>query len=200
MCDVLSMPLSTYYHALDHVESIHNQENKRITNIIIQIFFESKQRYGAPKIHHLLKKAKTKQAMYKIDVEYPLAIASLASLKGAQHFLLVSSMNANSKSPIWYSKMKGMLEEQLQEIPFQTISIFRPSLLLGNRSEFRFGELMASKVFRALSLFMKKSWRSHLAIEAKTVAEAMYQVARKENKGVTIYTASQIEELVKRVK
>ncbi|UTW69546.1 hypothetical protein KHA80_22890 [Anaerobacillus sp. HL2] len=53
------------------------------------------------------KAKKTKENMYKSDVEYPLAIAELASEKGAEHFLLISSMNANENSLIWYSKMKG---------------------------------------------------------------------------------------------
>ncbi|WP_077211943.1 oxidoreductase [Bacillus dakarensis] len=144
-----------------------------------------------------IKKAKTKEAMYKVDVEYPLAIAKLAQEKGAHHFLLISSMNANPRSKIWYPKMKGDLEEKIKEIPYQAISIFRPSLLLGNREEFRLGENAAAKIFQGMSFILKDSWKSKLAIEAKSVAKAMCRVAQMDNKGVAVYSAASIEEIAR---
>ncbi|MDF2536112.1 MAG: oxidoreductase [Bacillales bacterium] len=143
-----------------------------------------------------IKKAKTKEAMHKIDVEYPIAIAKLAHSKGATHFLLISSMSANSKSRIWYSKMKGELEDKLQAIPFNSISILRPSLLLGNRKEFRLGEKFASNIFYGLSFVLKDSWKSQFGIEAKTVAEAMHTIAKAGIKGTTIYPSNKIAEIV----
>ncbi|PLS17450.1 oxidoreductase [Bacillus sp. M6-12] len=142
-----------------------------------------------------IKKAKTKEAMYKVDVEYPLTMAKLAQKKGSNHFLLISSMNANSKSSLWYPRMKGILEEKLVAIPLDSISIFRPSLLLGNRQEFRLGEYAAAKVFQGLSYLLKDSWKSRLAVEAKTVAQAMYYAAQMDKKGVSIYSADIIEDL-----
>jgi uncharacterized protein YbjT (DUF2867 family) len=142
-----------------------------------------------------IRNAKTKQAMYKIDVEYSLTIAKLAKEQGVKHFSIVSSMNANPKSLLWYSRMKGILEEQLQEIPLDTISIFRPSLLLGYRKEFRFGERMAGLIFHKLSFLLRDSLKSGLAIEANTVAQAMYHVAQMDKKGVSIYSAKTIENI-----
>ncbi|WP_456275979.1 oxidoreductase [Bacillus sp. AK128] len=143
-----------------------------------------------------IKKAKTKEAMYKVDVEYPLTIAKLAREKGiAQHFILISSMNANSASRIWYSKMKGILEEKLQAMSFPTISIIRPSLLLGDRNEFRFGENTAIKVFKGLSLFIKGSWKSRLAIEANTVARAMHKISQMDQVGITFYDAKALADI-----
>ncbi|WP_428910891.1 oxidoreductase [Niallia sp. Krafla_26] len=144
-----------------------------------------------------IKKAKTREAMYKVDVDYPLKIAKMAQQNGATHFLLISSMNAHSNSRIPYSKMKGILEEKVKDIPFKRISIIRPSLLLGNRSEFRLGEYTASKIFRGLSFFLKDSWKSHFGIEAKTVAQAMYHIAQLDNQGITTYSASSIEDIAK---
>ncbi|WP_078427784.1 NAD(P)H-binding protein [Alkalihalobacterium alkalinitrilicum] len=140
-----------------------------------------------------IKKAKSKEAMYKVDVEYPLAIAKLAKEQQVNHFLLVSSMNANPKSALWYSKIKGILEEELKKIPFEKISIFRPSLLLGNRKEFRMAENIAGKVFRGLSVLFKGPWKSRLAIEGKTVAQAMYEVAQSNSTGVKTYSAQSME-------
>jgi transposase InsO family protein len=56
MCEVLSIPRSTYYHSLHKTESIRERENKELTKKIIQVHQESKERYGAPKIHQTLLK------------------------------------------------------------------------------------------------------------------------------------------------
>ncbi|RFU67916.1 NAD-dependent epimerase/dehydratase family protein [Peribacillus saganii] len=144
-----------------------------------------------------IKTAKTKQAMYKVDVEYPLTIAKLAQKKHASHFLLISSMNANPKSPLWYPKMKGVLEEKLMAIPFDTISILRPSLLIGNRKEYRLGEHIAAKVFHGISFLLKDSWKSRLAVEAKTVALSMYYISKMDKKGVSIYSANSIADIAR---
>jgi uncharacterized protein YbjT (DUF2867 family) len=142
-----------------------------------------------------IKKAKTKEKMYKIDVEYTLAVATLAQKKEVKHFLYISSMNANIHSSLWYSRMKGKLEEEIKHIPFNILSIFRPSLLLGNRSEFRLGERVAEKLFHILTFLFPSSWKSRVAIEAKLVAEAMYQVAQLDNTGVLTYSSNLIEEI-----
>ena len=142
-----------------------------------------------------IKKAKTKEAMWKIDVDYPVAIARLASSHGAKKFLLVSSMNANSDSQIFYSKMKGMLEEEIKQIPFETTAIFRPSLLLGERDEFRLGESAAAVIFTKVPFLFKGPFKKYKAIEGRTVASAMYQAAQKDAKGLTVYPSETIHEI-----
>lgn len=142
-----------------------------------------------------IKKAKTKDAMWKIDVDYPVAIARLASSQGAKKFLLVSSMNANPKSPIFYSKMKGRLEEEIKQIPFVTTAIFRPSLLLGERDEFRLGERSAAAIFTMVPFLFAGPFRKYKAIQGRTVASAMYQVAQMDAKGLTIYPSEKIHDL-----
>ncbi|GAY78723.1 mobile element protein [Sporolactobacillus inulinus] len=56
LCDVLDVPRSTYYQAKQETESNRERENRELTERIQAIHTESKQRYGAPKIHILLKK------------------------------------------------------------------------------------------------------------------------------------------------
>jgi uncharacterized protein YbjT (DUF2867 family) len=142
-----------------------------------------------------IKKAKTKEAMWKIDVDYPVAIARLASTKGAGKFSLVSSMNANPDSPIFYSKMKGKLEEEIKHITFETTAIFRPSLLLGNRDEFRLGERVSAAIFTVVAFLFAGPMKKYKAIEGKTVANAMYRVSQENKTGVTIYPSEQIAEI-----
>lgn len=142
-----------------------------------------------------IKKAKTKEAMWKIDVDYPVAIAQMASSKGARKFLLVSSMNADSDSPIFYSKMKGKLEEEIKRIPFDTTAIFRPSLLLGERDEFRLGERAAAAIFIKMPFLFGGPFKKYKAIEGRVVASAMYQVAQKEVRGLAVYPSEKIQEM-----
>lgn len=142
-----------------------------------------------------IKKAKTKEAMWKIDVDYPVAIAKLASSQGAKKFMLVSSMNADPNSPIFYSKMKGKLEEAIKQIPFESTSIFRPSLLLGNRQEFRLGERAAAAIFKKMPFLFAGPLKKYRAIEGKTVASAMYKAAQENKPGITIYPSEQIQKI-----
>jgi uncharacterized protein YbjT (DUF2867 family) len=142
-----------------------------------------------------IKKAKTKEAMWEIDVEYPVEIARLASSQGAEKFLLVSSMNANPDSLIFYPKMKGKLEEEIKQVPFEMTSIFRPSLLLGDRDEFRLAERAAAAVFTKLPFLFNGPLEKFKAIEGRTVAAAMYQAAQKNNSGLTVYPSEQIHEI-----
>ncbi|MGO4886341.1 oxidoreductase [Anaerobacillus sp. MEB173] len=144
-----------------------------------------------------IKKAKSKEAMYKVDVEYPITMANLSKQKGVKHFLIISSVNANASSKLWYPRMKGLLEEQLKNFELHTLSIFQPSLLLGNRNEFRFAENMAAKLYGGLSSLMKDSWKSRFAIEAKTVAKAMYEVAQQDIKGIKVYSANEMDYIVR---
>ena len=106
------------------------------------------------------KKAKTKANFKKVDYEYTLRAACLAEKQGVQNFLVVSSMGANPKSFFFYSQVKGKMEEELQKLVIGGIHIFRPSLLVGNRQEFRFGEQMAEKLSRIIPFIFKGAFKS----------------------------------------
>lgn len=140
-----------------------------------------------------IKKAKTKENMYRIDVEYPISIAILAHEKGAKQFLIVSSMNANKDSHLWYPKIKGELEEKLKNIPYQSLSIFQPSLLIGDRSESRLLENIGVRVVRGLGRIFGNQIKSRMGIEAKTVAISMFLTAQMEQKGIHVLSARDME-------
>jgi uncharacterized protein YbjT (DUF2867 family) len=140
-----------------------------------------------------IKKAKTKEVMKKIDVDYSLNVAKLASKCGAKSFSIISSMSASPNSFFWYSRMKGKLEEELRQIPFHTTSIFRPSLLLGNRQEFRFLENLSGKMLKSLSFLFIGPLQKYKAIEAKIVAKGMYNIAQHYKKGIAVYPSEKIE-------
>ena len=93
-----------------------------------------------------LKQAGSIQAQRVVDLDYQYQAAKLAVEQGVDHLLLVSSRGADSKGLSPYLKMKGELEDKIQTLAFSHISIFQPSLLLGDRHSNRVAEDIASKV------------------------------------------------------
>ena len=91
-----------------------------------------------------IKVAGSKAAFRAIDFEANLAVARLALEAGARRCGLVSAMGASPTSRVFYSRVKGELEEALASLPFEGLVLARPSLLVGQRSELgqpeRFGE------------------------------------------------------------
>ncbi len=87
-----------------------------------------------------IKQAGSKERFYEIDHDYVIDFAKWCHALGAGAFLYVSAMGADKDSGIFYNKVKGEVEHDLQKIPFNYLGIFRPSLLTGNRRESRLGE------------------------------------------------------------
>ncbi|MGF7185870.1 uncharacterized protein YbjT (DUF2867 family) [Desulfitispora alkaliphila] len=140
-----------------------------------------------------IKKAKSKEIFKKVDVDYPVAVAKLAKETQVEKFLIVSSVGANPNSKVFYSRMKGLLEEQLKELGLKSLHIFRPSLLLGERKEQRLGEDIGKFVTKGI-LFMFKGTLSHYSpIEARVLALGIYRIAQSNAKsGVHVYSYNQI--------
>jgi uncharacterized protein YbjT (DUF2867 family) len=101
-----------------------------------------------------------------VDLDYQYKAALIASEQGVKHYLLVSSSGADQQSLSAYLKMKGELEAKVQDLAFQHISILQPSLLLGQREQFRLAEDLASKVLPTLcKLPMLRRYRPIYGIE-----------------------------------
>ncbi|XP_076352567.1 protein HTATIP2-like isoform X1 [Tachypleus tridentatus] len=91
---------------------------------------------------------------FKVDHDYVVNSAKVAKQHGCKHFIFVSSSGANHKSKILYHKTKGLAEEDLKEVGFDRLSIFRPGFLLCNRRESRPLERAALTVMKPItSLF-----------------------------------------------
>ncbi len=142
-----------------------------------------------------IKKAGSKENQYKIDVTYQLNMAKAAAKNGVQTILLVSSTGANAKSSFFYNRIKGELDNLIKELPFNQTTIFKPSVLMGERSEKRSGEKSAIKIMQVLSFipFIKK----YRPIKGKTVAKAMLIAAKLENPQ-TEYKLDEIQALTKK--
>ncbi len=139
-----------------------------------------------------IRAAGSQDAFFHVDFTYPHHIATTARSNGVGQFLLVSSIGADPQSSVFYSRVKGELEQAIQRIPFSAIQLFRPSLLLGDRREFRFGERFASIASRAIAPLLLGSLRKYRPIEARDVAAAMVAVAGEDRAGVNIYESDAI--------
>jgi len=117
-----------------------------------------------------IKKAGSQQTFHKVDYEYTLLSAQLAYKNGTKRIALVSSMGADKNARIFYNRTKGAIEEAIAAIGFEATFIARPSLLLGNRTEFRGGELVAKTLMKVFDFAIPRKYR---AIDAAQVAKAM---------------------------
>ena len=140
-----------------------------------------------------IKKAGSKEAFRLVDVVYPEQFAQMALSNQVKQFLLISSLGADLESTNFYLKTKGEIETFLQQSAFNSVSILRPSLLLGDRKEFRLGEKLATYILPVLSLFLIGPFKKYKAIEAKTVAKAMVNIALQNKPGFTIYPSDELQ-------
>ena len=104
-----------------------------------------------------LKTAGSKDAQWHIDYEIPLKFAEIARRKGIAKAVLLSAYGASAASKVFYSRMKGKLEEDIAQLKFDQYIIFKPGLLLRKDSD-RSGErIMAGSLnfLNRLGLFRK---------------------------------------------
>jgi len=142
-----------------------------------------------------IRKAGSQQGFRHVDVDYPLAAARLSQQAGAKQFLSVSSVAANAAAKNFYLKTKGELEQEIGKLGFNAFHVFRPSLLLGKREEFRLGERIAMATMPLLHFAMVGGWRRYRAISAAAVGKAMVAAARQEKSGMFVYEYEAIREL-----
>lgn len=143
-------------------------------------------------------RAGSQEAFARVDRDYPIAIAQRAVANEAKQFLLVSSLGADPASRIFYSRMKGQVEEGVRALALESVLIFRPSMLLGRRSERRLQDTLARPAVRAISFFLVGRLRKYRAIQAEAVARAMVFIAKQHRIGVHIYESDRIEEIAHR--
>lgn len=137
-----------------------------------------------------IKKAGSQEAFRKVDHDYILAFARAAKAAGAKRFLLVSAMGASASSSIFYSRVKGETERGVRALGFETLHIFRPGLLLGEREEKRSGEEIGAALTPFLNPLMIGPLRDYRSIRGEVVAGAMRGAALSPalDKGAHIHT------------
>ena len=98
-------------------------------------------------------------------------------------------MGANKNSSLFYNRTKGAIEEAVTRVGYETLYIFRPSLLLGQRADFRFGEVVGKSIMKIFAFAIPEKYK---AIEARQVARAMLTVMNEGKTGVHILESDSI--------
>jgi uncharacterized protein YbjT (DUF2867 family) len=143
-----------------------------------------------------IRQAGTKAEFHKVDFGYALEFAHHVVRNGVQHFLLVSALGARAASPIFYNRVKGQLEKEVSALDFARVSIFRPSLLIGERGAQRSGETMGLRLSTLISPFLRGPLSGIHPINGVDVAEAMVasaQLASEEK--INIYRYDEMQSL-----
>ena len=106
-----------------------------------------------------IKTARTKENQYRVDYIYQYEFARAAAENGVNSYILISSIGANAKSSVFYSRMKGELEEAVAKLNFKKLIVIRPSILDGNRREKRAGEKYGLIISRFFTRFVLKNYK-----------------------------------------
>jgi uncharacterized protein YbjT (DUF2867 family) len=139
-----------------------------------------------------MKKVKgDKEAYRKIDFDIPVKLARFCKMTACEKFILVSSAGANSKSRNFYQRLKGETDEAVKSVGLKTVHIMRPSLLLGERKEFRLGENIGKAVMTSLSFLIPDKYK---AIQGKDVAKVMLALAKKNDEEVLVHENREIRD------
>jgi len=131
-----------------------------------------------------IKKAGSREAFRKVDFSYVVNAARLGQSLGAGGCFVVSALGAHPRSRVFYSRTKGEMEEALKSLNFDSLAIFRPSLITGHRKESRPGERLAVLVAPVVTPLLAGPLRKYRPIAAEAIAEAMVQAAHEHRRGV----------------
>ncbi|MEQ1068149.1 NAD(P)H-binding protein [Acinetobacter lwoffii] len=153
----------------------------------------SKHSHGFSCLGSTMKKAGSKQAFYSIDYTINAHFAELLQQTSA-HYLLMSAMGANCQSHFYYNRVKGELEEYVQTLSLDRISLIRPSLLIGERPEQRFLEDIAQQVYHKVSRFIPDSF-AYKPVTADQVAHTMVEAALTQTVKFEIYDNLRIQKM-----
>ena len=138
-------------------------------------------------------KAKTKEAFHRVDFNYVIEFSKLVERSHGEKLLVVSSIGANSESKNFYLRTKGEMENKIREISNAEIYIFRPSILLGRRKDFRFGEKIGKIFIRVLGIFLLGNLKKYKGIKSLTVASSMIYFAKSGNSKIKILESNEIK-------
>lgn len=136
-----------------------------------------------------IKKAGSQPAFYRVDHDHPMRVAELARRHGARAFALNSALGADASSRVFYSRTKGELERDLQELGFPSLTFVRPGLIGGERAEKRPAEHLGVKVAGWLRPLLPAQYR---VVPAERIAFHLLQAALAEQPGVHVIPSEAI--------
>ena len=138
-----------------------------------------------------LKAAGSKEKQLHIDYDIPARFAEIARSNGIKRTVLLSAYGASPTSRVFYSRIKGQLEEKISSLSFETYIVFRPGLLLRQNTD-RAGERISAGILTFLNrLGLIRNFRP---IPTSILAEKMARAAKVLGEGKHVIELNKIFE------
>jgi uncharacterized protein YbjT (DUF2867 family) len=142
-----------------------------------------------------LKQAGTREAQRVVDYDYQLRVAQAGKINGINNYVLVSAPNADTKSMLAYTKMKGDLERDVMKLSFNKVTFIRPGLLKGPRSQKRMFEHNSGAILNFLPTI--PGMEAIKPVSGKQVAHACIEAAFNSDTGRRIYNPKDVLQFLK---
>lgn len=142
-----------------------------------------------------IKVAGSQAAFIAVDKVLPLGIARWAQAQGVPAFCIISAMGADAGSRIFYSRVKGEVEQELEDMAFNSLALFQPSVLTGPRTERRLGEGVGSGVLKLLGPLLAGTWANYRVMPHDRLAKALVACALVPAEGTRRYRYREIRRL-----
>jgi len=142
-----------------------------------------------------IKKAGSKEAFKEIDLKLPVYLATNLHKNGCKISAVISAMGADENSAFFYNQVKGKMENAMQMIGFESLSIFRPSIIKGARKETRMAEKMGLAVMKTISPFFFGTFKNYKPIHAKIIGRSLMAVVLMRKHGTNIYLSEDIKKV-----
>lgn len=135
-----------------------------------------------------MRAAGSREAFIAVDRELVLRFSRIARARGAKHAILVSSVGASRQSGNFYLRVKGEVEDALEQAGYERLDLMRPGLLLGPRSERRPAEALFQKLAPLGNLLMHGRFKPYRSIPAAALATSIVGLLGREEPGVFAHT------------
>lgn len=137
-----------------------------------------------------IKQAGSEQVFRAVDHDMVVAFGKRAREMGARHLIVVSAIGADPKSSVFYTRVKGEMEQSLRAQGWPQLTLARPSVLIGERME----ERPVEKIAATLSKLVPGKYHG---IEACELARALWRLALEEDNGVRVVESDELRKLGK---
>jgi uncharacterized protein YbjT (DUF2867 family) len=142
-----------------------------------------------------IKQAGSQEKFKEVDYTLVFNIATLCKNMDVKSVLVVSSLGADPNSSVFYSRIKGEMERDVSKMELNSLYFFRPSLLLGDRKDFRIGEKVGEVISGTFSFFFVGGLKKYKPISAEIVAKAMLRISLLFKTGIHFFESDEISDL-----
>ncbi len=136
-----------------------------------------------------IRAAGSQEAFRRVDFDAVVGIARLARRGGATRCAVISALGASASSRVFYSRVKGEAEAALAALDYPSLTVLRPSLIDGERSERRTGEALSLALARPLSPLLPARFRP---VPAEAIARCMLAAVLRGEPGLRVVESDRI--------